>query len=163
MQSLIRHSPLLLAFATLILFGKVDWGPAVRICGMTPPPQPTFIVLSPPLEKDNGFLRKIPAPLTKPGDMLGLPAEFFEVTAYAVGDAFTPGSITADSRGVRPGITAACPPEMPLGTALYIEYLGVRICEDRGLGSGKWIDVAFPSVNSALIFGRQRLAVAIIY
>ena len=162
MQSLIRHSPLLLAFATLILFGKVDWGPAVRICGMTPPPQPTFIVLSPPLEKDNGFLRKIPVPLTKPGDMLGLEAEFFEVTAYAVGDDFTPRSITADGREVRPGITAACPESMPPGTPIYIEYLGVRICEDRGYLGDQRIDVAFPSVESALIFGRQRLAVVII-
>lgn len=130
---------------------------------MTPPPQPTVILLSPPLEKDDGFVRKIPAPVTRPGNLLGLKAEFYEVTAYAIGDRFTPGSITADGREVRSGVTAACPPELALGTALYIEYVGVRICEDRGSAIvGRRIDVAFPSVESAMMFGRQRLAVVII-
>ena len=160
-MSFLRYSPLFLIFLAIVVVQKSDWS-----WSWPKRSQPELLcqkIILPPLKKEEtGFLRKIPAPYTKPGDMLGLKAEFYEVTAYAVGDAFTPGSITADGREVRPGITAACPESMPLGTPIYIEYLGVRICEDRGYLGDQRIDVAFPSVESALIFGRQRLAVVII-
>lgn len=169
-MALKEHSAFVIILLGMVLVSKVNWGSAVPRGALAadqpvcPTPQPVIIVLSSPLKKEDGSLRKATLPLTKPGNLLGvLEAELFEVSAYAVGDDHTPGLITADGREVRPGVTAACPPEIPLGTALYVEGFGVRICEDRGSAVvGKRIDIAFPSVESALIFGRQRLAVAII-
>jgi len=95
--------------------------------------------------------------------MEGAEAEFYIVTGYAVGDRFTPGEVTTDGRKVRPGITVACPEELPLGTMLYIEGIGGRVCEDRGLAIvGKHLDVAFETPGAAMLFGSQRLAVAVI-
>jgi len=111
-----------------------------------------------------GYLRKAVLPHTQPASpMEGGEAEFYVVTGYAVGDPFTPGQVTADGRLLRPGITVACPEALPLGTALYIEGFGVRICEDRGSAiAGKTLDVAFETPEAAMMFGKQRLAVIII-
>jgi len=85
------------------------------------------------------------------------------VTGYAVDDGLTPGMITADGRNVRPGITAACPEELTLGTMIYIEGIGARVCEDRGSAIvGKRLDVAFRTPKKALLFGKRWLRVVVI-
>lgn len=121
-------------------------------------------IVLPQLEnKDSGFLKKLVKPHTELAPLLGLDAEFYTVTGYAVGDGYTPGEITADGRKVRPGITVACPPEIMLGTAVYIEGLGVRICEDRGSAIvGKRLDVAFKTPEAAIMFGKRWMRVAVI-
>ena len=53
------------------------------------------------------------------------------VSVFHVGDSHTPGRITASGHPVTPGVTVACPRAWPLGTAVEIAGVGVRVCEDR--------------------------------
>ncbi|MBR8661151.1 3D domain-containing protein [Brevibacillus sp. NL20B1] len=89
--------------------------------------------------------------------------ELYEVTAYSVGDDFTPGhGITASGARVREGITAACPPELPFGTRVHIEGVGERVCLDRGGAiKGRRLDVYIADRSEALRFGRRKLSVTI--
>lgn len=85
------------------------------------------------------------------------------ITGYAVDDDFTPGEITASGRKVYPGITAACPDRFDLGAVLYIEDIGIRICEDRGSLVVNNIDIAFATPEEAITFGMQMKMVAVIW
>jgi hypothetical protein len=99
---------------------------------MTPPPQPTVIVLSPPLEKDDGFLRKIPTPVTISSRAPSLYR--FTITWYTNEQGEPPGNdVTASGKETRYG-TVACPIAFPFGTRFVIlmpEGSEEFICEDR--------------------------------
>lgn len=88
----------------------------------------------------------------------------YEVTAYSVGDDFTPThGITASGTRVREGVTAACPPELPFGTRVMIPELGRTLtCEDRGgrITSRK-LDVYIADKERAINFGRRQMSVII--
>ena len=162
MIRLLQHGSLMIAFLGVTLVQKMDWEWRVE-SPPGPPPQCVEVVL-PPLPTREAWLPKAVEPHTQPASpMEGAEAEFYIVTGYAVGDGFTPGEVTTDGRLVRPGITVACPKELNLGQALYIEGFGVRICEDRGgMIVGKTLDMAFETPEAAMIFGRQTLAVEVI-
>ncbi|RCX22922.1 3D (Asp-Asp-Asp) domain-containing protein [Fontibacillus phaseoli] len=90
--------------------------------------------------------------------------ETYVVTAYSIGDDYTPShGITASGARVEDGITAACPRELPFGTRVEIEGVGERTCYDRGGKiKGKRIDVYIPEISDALKFGKRELEVTII-
>jgi 3D (Asp-Asp-Asp) domain-containing protein len=92
------------------------------------------------------------------------PTETYVITAYTVGDDYTPShGITASGERVKAGYTAACPRELPFGTELRIEGVGRRTCTDRGGRiRGRHIDLYMTTKKAALQFGRQRLKVEII-
>jgi len=150
-----------MAFLGVALVQKVDW--EWKVQSHSPSAQCTEIVLSPPPTRE-AWLPKRVEPHTQPrSPMEGVEAHLYLVTGYAVGDPFTPGYITADGRKVRPGITAAC--RLPLGTFIYIDGVGPRVCEDRGvgpLGVENWIDVAYETAEEANRHGKQWLAVVVI-
>ena len=141
------YSALLVAFSLIVVAQKVDWGPAVRICGMTPPPQPTVIVLSPPLGKDGDFLRKIAVPLTISSHAPSL--HRFTITWYSNKQGWPPGNnITASGEKTREGIVA-CPVVFPLRTHFTILMpWGAEdfVCLDRFRDPAYWgLDVWLPS------------------
>lgn len=160
---LVQHSALIIAFLGLTLLSKVRWEWGVAGSPPGPPPQCIEIVLPPPPLRE-GWLPRFIKPKTQPASIIeGAEATLYLVTAYAVGDGNTPGEITADGRKVRPGITAAC--RLPLGTMIYIEGIGPRVCEDRGIGPPgveNWIDVAFETAEEADDHGKQWLGVVVI-
>lgn len=90
--------------------------------------------------------------------------ETYVVTAYSVGDDYTPGhGITASGRPVEAQVTAACPRELPFGTRVEIEGVGERTCTDRGGRiKGNRIDVYIPEISDALKFGKRELEVTIL-
>jgi len=160
---LLQHSALIIAFLGLSLIQKVDWDWTIRLPPGDRPSQCIEVVL-PPLPVRQGWLSKSVKPHTQPASIIeGAEADLYLVTGYAEGDPNTPGQITADGRKVRPGITAAC--RLPLGTMIFIEGIGPRVCEDRGTGPPgveNWIDVAFETAEEANDYGRQWLAVVVI-
>ncbi|MDM5298159.1 3D domain-containing protein [Bacillus pumilus] len=89
------------------------------------------------------------------------------VTAYTNGYESTgkhPGQSeygkTASGVTTRQGITIACPPYMEFGTKLYIENVGLRVCQDRGGDiKGNRLDVFIESIQKAREFGRKTLIV----
>lgn len=88
-------------------------------------------------------------------------------TAYEESTGKNPGDsafgITASGERVNAGITAACPPEIPLGTPINIQGLGTRICQDRGGAiKGQHIDVYVQSVEQARSLGVQYREVQIV-
>lgn len=91
-------------------------------------------------------------------------AKPYIVTAYTVGDRFTPShGITASGERVRTGVTLSCPRELPLGTVVSIEGVGRRTCTDRGGAiNGKHLDLFVPTAKEALEFGVRHLNVVII-
>ena len=117
------------------------------------------------------YITKITCPKTEPAHFLTteVTTELWTITGYSVGDDFTPGRNVSDgwqlgiNREVRPGITAACPEELELGTMIIIDKIGPRVCEDRGSAIvGKRIDVAFSLPEAAIAWGVRRVRVAII-
>jgi len=162
------------AFA--IVFGFVQWvGDAqrepivirrtVQVEARCETPQVVYAPSAPLYE------RKAICPRTEPAYFLEVEVqtELWLVSGYAIGDDFTPGSNTADGwaegleREVRPGITIACPKELPLGTMVVIDKIGPRVCEDRGGAvEGKRLDVAFKTSLAAEIWGKRWVRVAII-
>ncbi|WP_419465839.1 3D domain-containing protein [Brevibacillus brevis] len=88
----------------------------------------------------------------------------YEVTAYSVGDDFTPAhGITASGKPVREGVTAACPRDHPFGTRVMIPELGRTLtCLDRGgrITSRK-LDVYIANKAEALRFGRRMMPIII--
>jgi len=160
---LLQHGALVMAFLGVALVQKVEWERTIRLPPGDRPSQCTEIVL-PPLPKRAGWLAKQVLPRTQPASPFeGAEADLYLVTGYAVGDGNTPRHITADGRKVRPGITAAC--RLPLGTMVYIEGVGPRVCEDQGIGPPgvqNWIDVAFETAEEAIQFGKQWLGVVVI-
>ncbi|MBW3699362.1 hypothetical protein C2U27_03615 [Bacillus aerophilus] len=89
------------------------------------------------------------------------------VTAYTNGYESTgkhPGHSeygkTASGVTTKQGITIACPPYMKFGTKLYIEDVGLRVCQDRGGDiKGNRLDVFIENLQKAREFGRQTLTV----
>lgn len=158
-----EHSPLFLMFLGLVLVSRVDWGWRVA-SPPGPPPQPTLIVLSPPIQSD-GLLRKAVEAHTND---LGSWALFldgrvegpyvFMVTAYNEHDGHTPGTVTASGLPVMEGITAACGPELELGTVIVLENGMILECLDRGgwITEGR-LDIYFDSLSEAQEFGIQEL------
>ncbi|WP_082926849.1 3D domain-containing protein [Paenibacillus tuaregi] len=100
---------------------------------------------------------------SSPKDVKKRTAKIYAVTAYSVGDDYTPSTgITASGKPVEEGVTAACPKELPFGTKLRIEGVGDRVCTDGGGRiKGRKIDVYIPKVKDALIFGKKKLRVEI--
>jgi 3D (Asp-Asp-Asp) domain-containing protein len=91
----------------------------------------------------------------------------FTVTAYTNGPEST-GKTPSDpaygktASGVhtQAGVTIACPKRFPFGTKLYIESVGVRVCQDRGGAiKGNHIDLFIPELSAALKFGKRNLKV----
>jgi 3D (Asp-Asp-Asp) domain-containing protein len=106
-----------------------------------------------------------PTPSTEPYvETATAPTEEYVVTAYSVGDDYTPShGITASGERVKAGETVACPRDIPLGTRVDIEGVGERVCEDRGgMIRNNRIDVYMTSERAALNFGKQTLDVKII-
>lgn len=95
---------------------------------------------------------------------------YYEVTAYTAGFESTGKrkgdknyGKTASGAYVKEGRTIACPPEIPFGTKIKIDTVGVRVCEDRGGAiKGRAIDLYMNDLNSAKKFGRQTLKVTIL-
>jgi len=64
--------------------------------------------------------------------------------------------ITSSGVRTQAGVTIACPPEIPSGTQLEIESIGVRTCQDIGGAiKGNHIDVYVESESEAMRLGRQ--------
>ncbi|MFC4807721.1 3D domain-containing protein [Paenibacillus sp. GCM10023250] len=84
----------------------------------------------------------------------------FEVTAYTVGDDFTPShGITASGERVKEGRTLACPKSLPFGTKVYLPALDrTYTCTDRGgmIKEGH-LDIYMDSLKEALRFGRRQM------
>lgn len=163
-----RYSPLFLMFFLVMAAGTVDWGWRVA-SPPGPPPQPTVTVLLYPI-RDHGFLRKAPMPHTND---LGLWALFldgrvegpftFQVTGYNENDGHTPGMITASGLPVMEGITAACGPELELGTVIVLENGMILKCLDRGgwITEGR-LDIYFDDLSEADGFGVQEITGVVI-
>lgn len=94
--------------------------------------------------------------------MLLLTGQTYTITGYAVGDDFTPGDLTASGTPVIPGLTVACPQNLTFGTMVYIEGVGLRICQDRGAFEGRWLDLAFATKEEALQWGKRERNVCIL-
>lgn len=63
----------------------------------------------------------------------------------------TGDGITASGAPVTPGVTCAAPADIPFGTVLYIEGVGVRIVQDRGGAvTGSSLDIATDTHAEAL-------------
>ncbi|WP_167346963.1 3D domain-containing protein [Paenibacillus jamilae] len=90
--------------------------------------------------------------------------EIYNVTAYSLGDGYTPShGVTASGERVQQGRTIACPRKLPFGTEVYIPSLNhTYVCTDRGgaIKSGH-LDVYFKSVSDAEKFGRQWIEVEV--
>jgi|GEM_PF-2423761 len=88
-------------------------------------------------------------------------------TAYEESTNKTPNhpafGITASGRKVKQGVTAACPPHIPLGTWIEIEGFGKRRCDDRGGAiKGNKIDIYVEKVSEAIKLGKQKRTVYIL-
>ena len=70
------------------------------------------------------------------------------------------GSPTASGAWPSEGWTIACG-SLPFGTVVYIEGVGTRCVEDRGV-DGEWIDVYFEDHDAADSFGMQELEVYLV-
>ena len=70
------------------------------------------------------------------------------------------GSPTASGAWPTEGWTVACG-SLPFGSIVYIEGLGTRCVEDRGV-YGDWIDVYFEDHDAADSFGMQELEVYLV-
>lgn len=75
--------------------------------------------------------------------------------------------LTAIGRDTKEGVTVACPRHIPLGTKVFIEGFGMRVCEDRYAEfvqkqHGDTYDVFTESHEVAIQFGRRNLQVSIL-
>ena len=68
-------------------------------------------------------------------------------------------TVTASGEAPVPGETVAA--ALPFGTLLYIEGIGLRRVNDRGVGPGR-IDVVTETRSQALKLGRSRRRVLIL-
>jgi len=85
----------------------------------------------------------------------------FEATAYAI------TGTTASGGHTRPGIVAADPSVLPLGTRIRVrgagKYTGVYTVTDTGRGiRGRELDIYIPNGAEAKRFGRRRVQVEIL-
>ena len=91
--------------------------------------------------------------------------ELYTITAYCpcVKCCGKTDGITASGEKAVQGVTVATDNSIPFGTKIYIESLGERIVQDRGVAiKGNRIDLYFDSHEEALNFGRQTKLVTII-
>jgi len=85
----------------------------------------------------------------------------FEATAYSI------TGTTASGMQTRPGIVAADPAILPLGSRIRVSgagtYSGVYTVADTGPAvRGREIDIFIPEVGAAKTFGRRRVRVQIL-
>ena len=85
----------------------------------------------------------------------------FEASAYSV------TGTTASGMQARPGIVAADPAVLPLGTRIRVlgagSYSGIYVVADTGRGiSGREIDIFIPDLGKANRFGRRRVRVEVL-
>lgn len=84
----------------------------------------------------------------------------FEATAYC-----DPG-ITKSGAPVAPGIVAADPSILPLGSLIRLEtteYKGIyEVLDIGGLVKGAIIDIYMPDLEEALSFGRRRVRITVL-
>ncbi len=97
--------------------------------------------------------------------LMGIPAtvQVFSVSAYVnSGGVYPYQGLTASGWQTGPQ-TAACGPDLPFGTHLYIDGVGWRICQDRGgeITEG-FVDLWFSTEDEAWEFGRSTRAVIVV-
>lgn len=64
--------------------------------------------------------------------------------------------ITYSGEPTKDNHTLACPPNIPIGTKIEIEGVGVRVCEDRGGAiKGNILDIFIRDLADARAWGRQ--------
>jgi 3D (Asp-Asp-Asp) domain-containing protein len=89
-----------------------------------------------------------------------IPAQSFQATAYS-GAGLTRSGIPA-----APGLVAADPAVLPLGSIVHVEtprYRGIYEVADTGrLIKGRIIDIFLPTIEAALEFGRQEVKVIVL-
>ncbi|HLG15748.1 MAG TPA: 3D domain-containing protein [Blastocatellia bacterium] len=87
-------------------------------------------------------------------------SEEFHATAYSLKGRTASGEFT------RPGIIAADPRVLPIGTVVHIragKYTGTYTVKDTGgMIKGRRVDIYVPSYEEAMLFGRQRVALRIV-
>lgn len=90
--------------------------------------------------------------------------ETWELTAYTDAPEENGGwTVTSQGTDFIDNYTLACPRELPYGTKIEIEGLGVRSCEDIGGNiKGKRIDVFIRDADEMQRFGRQERNVRIL-
>lgn len=85
----------------------------------------------------------------------------YESTGKRKGDAGY--GITYSGEPTKDNYTLACPPNIPIGTKIKIEGVGVRVCEDRGGAiKGKRLDIFIRDLQSAREWGKQDRRIRII-
>jgi 3D (Asp-Asp-Asp) domain-containing protein len=84
----------------------------------------------------------------------------FEATAYC------DMGITKSGIPVAPGIVAADPTVLPLGSLILLEttsYRGIyHVLDTGGLVKGRIIDIYMPDLEEALTFGRQKVRLVVL-
>lgn len=80
------------------------------------------------------------------------------VTAYAIGDGHTPGSIMASGKEVYVGAVAYN--DVPLGTRVVID--GVEYTVEDRVGSDGVIDIYMSTTEDCAIFGRKLMKVYVL-
>jgi 3D (Asp-Asp-Asp) domain-containing protein len=84
----------------------------------------------------------------------------FQATAYCL------KGRTASGEYVRPGIIAADPRVLPLGTIVHIKagrHTGTYLVADTGgLIKGRKVDIYFPTHREAIQFGRQKVMIRVV-
>lgn len=106
-----------------------------------------------------GRLRRPPPPAPPPAPPPRLLE--FEATAYSI------TGTTASGMQTRPGIVAADPKVLPLGSRIRVQdagrYSGVYTVADTGPAvKGREIDIFIPNLVEAKRFGRRRVRVEIL-
>ena len=93
-------------------------------------------------------------------ESVSLDAADFHATAYCLKGRTASGELT------RPGVIAADPRVLPLGTVVHIRagrYTGKYTVLDTGARiKGRIIDIYFPTYREAVSFGRQRVKVQVL-
>ncbi|HEY3135412.1 MAG TPA: 3D domain-containing protein [Blastocatellia bacterium] len=84
----------------------------------------------------------------------------FDATAYCL------SGRTASGVGVRPGIIAADPRVLPIGTVVHLRagsYTGIyTVMDTGGLIKGRKVDVYVPTRKEAMQFGRRQVKIKVI-
>lgn len=117
----------------------------------------------------HGTPKEQPKAKPKPKSIVHPSFEYI-VTAYTDGYESTqkkPGQIgygiTASGTVATQGRTISCSPNIPFGTVIEIQGVGVRVCEDRGSAiQSNHIDLFIADLHDAREFGRQTLKITIL-
>lgn len=109
-----------------------------------------------------------PSILARQASSLKIPADFkdiselqdFHATAYSL------KGRTASGQRVRPGVIAADPRVLPLGTVVHIRagrYTGkYTVLDTGGKIKGRKVDIYMPTHKEAKKFGRQRVKIRVV-